>query len=90
VWSRPVGGGRLGADLLWYRQQDASGYSPLLENGATRWIDRRTLYLEYSYPVAPGWAILGTLEGLAQRSNLELFDIASRAFYIGLRWTSGR
>jgi tetratricopeptide (TPR) repeat protein len=90
VWSRPIGAGRLGGDLLWYRQQDASGFSPLLDNGATRRLSRTTLYLEYSYPIAPRWAFLASLEGLAQRSNLELFDISGKAFYIGLRWTSGR
>lgn len=89
VWSRPIGGGRLGADLLWYRQQDAGGYSPLLQNGARRRLNRASLNLEYSYPIAPGWALLASLEGLAQRSNLELFDLSGRAFYIGLRWTSG-
>jgi len=90
VWSRPIGNGRLGADLLWYRQQDAVGYSPLLNNGATRRLNRASLNLEYSYPIAPGWALLASLEGLAQRSNLELFDLSGRAFYFGLRWTSGR
>ena len=90
VWSRPLSGGRLGADLLWYRQRDAGGYSPLLDHGAARRVNRATLSLEYSYPIAPGWALLASLEGLAQRSNLELFDIAGRAFYLGLRWTSGR
>lgn len=90
VWSRPIGQGRLGADLLWYRQRDAGGYSPLLDNGAARRINRSTLYLEYSYPVAPGWSLLASLEGLAQRSNLELFDVSGRAFYLGARWTFGR
>jgi len=70
VWSRPLGSGRLGADLLWYQQQDAGAYSPLLDNGATRRLKRATLYLEYSYPIAPGWALLRSLESLAQRSPM--------------------
>jgi len=92
VWSRPLAGGRLGADLLWYRQRDESGYSPLLDNGAARRVERATLNLEYSYPLAmaPGWALLGSVERLAQRSNLDLFDISGSAFYLGLRWTAGR
>ena len=87
VWARPLGGGRVRADLLWYHQQDSSGYSPLLENGATRRIDRASAYLEYAYPVAPGWSVVASAEGLTQRSNLALFDIAGRAFYLGVRWT---
>ena len=90
VWQRPLAGGRLGADLHWYRQRDADGYSPLLDNGAARRIGRAALSLEYSYPIAPGWSVLGSLERLEQRSNLGLFDIFGRAFYVGVRWTSGR
>ncbi len=87
AWARSLGSGRLQANLLWSRQQDASGYSPLLENGATRRIDRLSLRLEYAYPVAPGWAFLVSLDGMAQRSNLPLFDLSGRAFYLGVRWT---
>lgn len=90
VWRRPLAGGRLGADLHWYRQRDADAYSPLLDNGAARRISRTALSLEYSYPIAPGWSVLGALERLEQRSNLGLFDIVGRAFYVGVRWTSGR
>lgn len=87
VWVRPLGGGRLRADLLWYHQQDSSGYSPLLENGATRRLDRASAYLEYAYPVASGWSVVASAESLIQRSNLALFDIAGRALYLGVRWT---
>ena len=87
AWARLLGSGRLEANLLWSQQQDASGYSPLLENGATRWINRTSLRLEYAYPVAPGWALLASLDNVAQRSNLPLFDISGRAFYLGVRWT---
>lgn len=90
LWSRPVGAGRLGADLSWYRQQDAGGYSPVLANGASRRINRTILYLEYAYPVSATWSVLATLEALGQRSNVELFDVTGRALYFGLRWTSGR
>ncbi len=87
VWTHPLGGGRLGADLSLSHQQDAAGYSPLLENGAIRRSGRASLYLEYAYPVALGWSVLASLENLAQRSNLPLFDINGRAFYVGVRWT---
>ncbi len=87
VWGRPLAGGRLGADLLWYHQRDSIGYSPLLENGATRRLDRASAYLEYAYPVAAGWSAVASVESLVQRSNLALFDLSGRAFYLGVRWT---
>jgi len=90
LWNRPIGAGQLGADLSWYRQQDASGYSPVLANGASRRLDRSALYLEYVYPVSASWSVLATLETLGQRSNVALFDVTGRALFFGLRWTSGR
>ena len=90
LWSRPIGAGRLGADLSWYRQRDANGYSPVLANGASRRLDRTILYLEYAYPVSASWSVLATLEALGQRSNVELFDVTGRALYLGLRWGSRR
>lgn len=86
-WSRPLGSGRLGADLLWYRQQDAEGYSPLLERGADRRLDRVGFSLEYAWPVAPGWSVVATVQTLLQRSNLALFDLTGHATYLGLRWS---
>jgi tetratricopeptide (TPR) repeat protein len=88
TWARPLGNGRLQADLLWNRQQDAGGYSPLLEDGATRRLSRTSLRVEYAYPLAPAWTLLASLEGMDQRSNLALFDVSGRALYLGLRWTS--
>jgi len=69
----PLAGGRIGADLLGYQQQDAGGYG---------------LHLEYAYPIAPHWALLASLEALGQRSNLELFDVSGRAVFRGVRWQS--
>lgn len=90
AWSRPLAGGRIGVDLLWYHQQDAVGYSPLLANGASRRLNRASLYLEYAYPIAPGWSLLASFEDLLQRSRLDLFDISGRAVFLGVRWSSGR
>jgi hypothetical protein len=89
-WIGAVAGGSLFADLLLSRQEDASGYSPLLENGATRRIDRLSLRLEYAYPITPNWSVLGTVDLTQQRSNLPLFDISGRAVYLGVRWTPVR
>ena len=90
AWIGALGDGSLSADLLLSRQQDASGFSPLLENNATRRLDRISLRLEYAYPVAPGWSLLASFDSTDQRSNLPLFDISSRAFYLGARWQSQR
>ncbi len=90
LWSRPVGAGRLATDLGLYGQQDSSGYSPLLANGATRHVQRATLYVEYAYPISTNLSVLASLEGLGQHSNVELFDVSGRALYVGLRWGSGR
>jgi hypothetical protein len=89
-WIGAVAGGSLFADLLLSRQEDSEGYSPLLENGATRHINRLSLRLEYAYPITPNWSVLGTFDLTQQRSNLPLFDISGRAVYLGVRWTPMR
>lgn len=88
VWTRPLLQGRLRADLTWYQQRDAGSYSPLLEGGANRRLSRTGASVEYAYPITPGWSLVASYEGSAQRSNLGLFDISGRALYFGLRWES--
>jgi len=90
AWIGPFASGSLLADALYSHQQDASGFSPLLENGASRRLNRLSLRLEYAYPIAPDWALLASFDTTIQRSNLPLFDISGRAFYLGVRWQSGR
>ena len=90
AWLGAVGSGTLLADLVLSHQRDQEGYSPLLENNAVRRLLRASLRLEYAYPVAAGWSVLVTADGTLQRSNLELFDIAGRAVYLGLRWQAFR
>ena len=62
----------------------------MLENNATRRLNRVSLHLEYAYPIASGWAVLVSADGTLQRSNLDLFDISGRALYLGLRWQTLR
>lgn len=90
AWVGSFASGSLVADLLYTHQQDASGFSPLLENNARRRLNRASLHLEYAHPVAPGWAVLASFDTTIQRSNLDLFDISGRAVYLGVRWQSGR
>lgn len=90
AWVGPLGGGSLMADLLYAHQRDASGFSPLLENNATRRLNRVSLHVEYAYPLAPSWSLLASFDTTVQRSNLPLFDLSGRAVYLGVRWQSAR
>jgi len=90
AWLASVGNGTLLADAVVTLQRDEHGFSPLLESNATRRLTRASLHLEYAYPIASGWAVLVTADGTVQRSNLDLFDIAGRAVYLGLRWQTLR
>lgn len=81
--------GQLFLDLEWSRQADASGYSPILDNGRPRRIQRRAVRLEWRLPTVAGpW---GNLEpslgwdGLSQKSNIALFQSTSGGPYAGLR-----
>jgi hypothetical protein len=78
------------ADLLLAHQRDSTGYSPLLKDNATRNLYRANLYLEYVYPLSTSWALVGSLEGSLQRSNLPLFDVSGQAVYLGVRWQTPR
>jgi tetratricopeptide (TPR) repeat protein len=90
AWLRGLGSGTFLADTVVTFQRDQQGFSPLLENNATRRLNRVSLRLEYAYPIASGWAVLISADGTLQRSNLDLFDISGRAVYLGLRWQTSR
>jgi tetratricopeptide (TPR) repeat protein len=90
AWLRPLGKGSLVADMLYTHQRDASGFSPILENNAARRLERFSLHLEYAHPFAPGWSALASVDTTLQRSNIDLFDLSGRAFYVGVRWQSQR
>jgi hypothetical protein len=90
AWVGTLGPGSILVDLLLAHQRDATGYSPLLEDNATRRLYRANLYLEYVYPVSTSWALVGSVEGSFQRSNLPLFDVSGQAVYLGIRWQTPR
>lgn len=77
-------------EYSYQRQQDASGYSPLLSRNAIRRVSRQALRLETSRPT--NWAALGSpqwfgsLERTYQTSNLQLFASSRSAMQTGLRW----
>lgn len=66
-------------------QADASGYSPIIDSGATRNVARRAARLEYQHPVSASAMWLLGAEWVAQTSNLPLFGQSSWGTYSGLR-----
>lgn len=66
------------------RQQDHSGYSPLLGHNAPRHISRNAYRLEYRW-LAGGVSPYVNLEWLDQRANLPLFDLNNRILTVGFR-----
>lgn len=93
-WERPVaspwkgvlGPGRLGLQGAVTRQNDTSGYSPLLENNAVRHLTRYALQGEVSFALGGGLFAVTTAEASVQRSNLPAFTGRQRSLYFGLRW----
>ena len=77
--------GGLLLDLEQSQQTDASGYSPIIDNGLIRSVSRRAARFEYQHPVAPAalW-VLGA-ERVAQSSSVTLFQQDSWGAYSGLR-----
>lgn len=65
---------------------DSTGYSPLLDNNATRSIIQDLLRLEYQYPLGARWQALASAEVFRQNSNLPLFALSGRAAWLGVRW----
>lgn len=76
-------------DGEFYFQQDAQGYSPLLQDGARRRMARMAWRAEYSWPLfaqaADGWQLALGVEWQRQRASLPLFGLRSRGTYVVLR-----
>lgn len=69
--------------------RDSSGYSPLLENGATRRISRASGRVEFLWQIMadhPEWALQAELEYLVDRSNLDVFNFKNTRAAVGLRY----
>ncbi len=89
-WQHSAAGTDWQAEYSYQRQQDTSGYSPLLARNAVRRVSRHALRFEASRPTQ--WASLGnpqwfgSLEFTRQSSNLQLFESSRNAAQTGLRW----
>lgn len=66
--------------------RDSSGYSPLLENNATRHIRHWLLKVEYQHPLGAGLHALASAETFSQDSNLPLFTLRGSAGWLGIRY----
>lgn len=88
-WRQPLFSGELRTLLSFTKVQDATGYSPLLSNGADRWQERGSIALQYSKPLSvlsrPA-ALLVNLYHQRQRSNIELFRTTDSTAEIGFSW----
>lgn len=79
----PRGGLLLDAEVSHYR--DSTGYSPLLENGAIRSLNRQAWRVEYQHLVAPKLQWAWGFEWIRQSSSIALFGLQSRGPYAALR-----
>ena len=69
------------------QQSDASGYSPIIDNGSIRSVARRSIRLEYQHPLASAALWVWGAERVAQASSLALFQQDGWGVYSGLRVT---
>ncbi len=88
AWRRsgPTGMQTLRLAAQWERVRDTRGYSPLLDNGARRRVDRRSLALSYTLPLAPRspWRAVLTAQQFRQSANLAPFELDGRIVQLGL------
>jgi hypothetical protein len=89
-WQILLGSAVLKAQLSHIQLDDNEGYSPLLDNGAERQLDRSYFLLQYRKPVA----VLGDNSSLMinvyrqlQTSNIEFFRTSNTSAEIGLSWS---
>ena len=65
--------------------RDGQAYSPLIGSGATRELNRALVRAEIRVPINETWIWVVAAEASRQTSNLDLFDVESRALYAGIR-----
>ena len=88
---RPLPWGWTGeATLFAARNADRQGYSPLLEDGARRDVERLGYRVSLSRPLggqSARWILQMDYERVADRSNLPLFNLDDGVLLLGLRYT---
>jgi hypothetical protein len=88
AWRRsgPTGVQTLRLEAQWEHVRDTRGYSPLLDDGARRRVDRRSLALSYTVPLAlhSPWRAVLTAQQFRQTANLAPFELDGRIVQLGL------
>ena len=83
-WQIDLPLGEFRSQLGYTRLNDTDGYSPLLANGARRWLRRSYLLLQYRRPLFEGTTLLVNMFHQDQRSNLELFQTVDSTIEVGI------
>lgn len=86
-WQMEMPRGLLITQLNYTQMDDQEGYSPLLANGAKRWIKRSYILVQYRQPLAPQTNLMLNLYHQQQHSNLELFKSDDSSVEMGINFT---
>lgn len=81
----PITQGAITADVEANLYQDSTGFSPNLESGRTRSMERYSGRLEYQHPLTRSSYLVLGLEATRQKSNINLFQVQSAGPYMTLR-----
>ena len=83
-WQYQMSHGEMRTLISHTELDDRAGYSPLLNDGAARWIDRSYVLVQYRRPLSPKAALLLNYYYQDQRSNLQLFQSVDSTIEFGL------
>ena len=86
-WQLPLLSGMLNTELNHTQLDDQTGYSPLLDNGADRWLSRSYFLMQYRQPLRSDIALMVNFFHQYQRSNIELFESIDTTLEVGLNFT---
>lgn len=83
-WQLELPTGLLSTQLNHTQMGDSRGYSPLLANGARRWIKRSYILMQYRQPLSPQTNLMVNVYHQQQHSNLELFRSKNSSLELGI------
>lgn len=83
-WQFPLLKGLFSTQLNHTELNDRSSYSPVLANGADRWLRRSYLLLQYRQPLYSDMALLVNFYHQRQSSNIELFESLDTTLEVGV------
>jgi Tetratricopeptide repeat len=83
-WQFPLLAGVFRSQINHTQLADRKGYSPVLANGADRWVRRSYLLLQYRQPLYTDMALLVNFYHQHQQSNIELFESLDSTLEVGV------